>query len=321
MAKKAELLAQAKKLKLEVTEKNTIAEIEAAIAAADTPVVEAKAEVKETTAKAGKRSAKAIAEAEEKAAKEERKSHASEEVVVAKPAPKARPLIERRGKKFREAAKLVDNTKEYSLNEALDLAVKTSTTKFDATIEVHVRLGVDPRQADQNIRANLVLPAGTGKSVKVAVFAEPDDVAKAKKAGAEIAGGDEFLQQLDKGIVDFDVLIATPAVMPKLGKYARVLGPKGLMPSPKSGTVSADVEKSVKEAKAGKVEYRVDSTGIVHLGIGKASFGVEKLQQNAQAVFASIKAAKPASIKATYVKSIFVSSSMGPGVKVVSSEI
>ena len=165
------------------------------------------------------------------------------------------------------------------------------------------------------------MPAGTGKKVTVAVFADADDVAAAKKAGADIAGSDDFLQQLDKGVINFDVLVATPAMMPKLGKYARVLGPKGLMPSPKSGTVTTDIAKAVSEAKAGRVEYRVDSTGIVHLGIGKISFGTDKLEQNAKAVLNSVRSSKPASIKGNYVLSIFVTSSMGPSVKVLNSEI
>ena len=323
MAKKADLLAEAKKLKLEVTEKNTIAEIEAAIAGAGAPAEE-KAEPEAKVAKAGKRSAKAIAEAEEKAAKEERKAQAADDAEEApKPVIKqnVRSRIERSSKKMREAHKLVDRTQEYSTKDALELAVKTSTTKFDGTVELHVRLGVDPKQADQNIRETLVLPQGTGKSIRVAVFGEADDVAAAKKAGADIAGADEFLQQLDKGTIDFDVLIATPTVMAKLGKYARVLGPKGLMPNPKSGTVTKDVAKAIEQAKAGKVEIRVDETGIVHLGVGKVSFGADKLFENVQAVFAALKAAKPASLKGNYVTSIYMTTTMGPSIKVLTSEL
>lgn len=348
-SKKEELLAEAKKLKLSVTAKNTIAQIEEAIAEAKVAkestkkveeiveteaiaeaIVEAEAEIDAEekaakTTKAGKHSAKGLKEAEEKAAKEERKAHASEakaeEAAKPKVVIKTRSRLERQGKKFRTANELIDKTKEYSLTEALELATKTNPAKFDATVELHIRLNVDPRQADQNIRANLVLPAGTGKSVKVAVFADADDVAAAKKAGADIAGSDDFLAQLDKNIIDFDVLIATPAMMPKLGKYARALGPKGLMPSPKSGTVTTDVAKAVSEAKAGRVEYRVDSTGIVHLGIGKVSFGTDKLKQNASAVFASVRAAKPASIKGNYIVSIYTTTSMGPGIKIATSEL
>jgi large subunit ribosomal protein L1 len=272
--------------------------------------------------KAGKHSVKSLKEAEEKAAKEERKAKGEEPKEAQKPKPvKTRSLLERRGKKFREAAKLIDRSKEYSVKDALELAVKTSPVKFDATVELHVRLGVDPKQSDQYVRGNLVLPAGTGKTSKVAVFADSADVTKAKEAGADIAGSDEFLQQLDKENINFDVLIATPAMMPKLGKYARLLGPKGLMPSPKSGTVTTDVAKAVKEAKGGKVEYRVDSTGIAHIAIGKVSFGGDKLAKNATAVFASIKAAKPASLKSNYILSIFVTTTMGPSAKIAVSEI
>jgi len=275
------------------------------------------------TAKAGKRSAKAIAEAEEKQAKEERKTAKkdAEEETKPKQVQKVRSKLERRGKGFRKSAELIEAGKAYSLNEALDLATKTSHVKFDATVELHVRLGVDPRQADQNIRDMVVLPSGTGKTIRIAVLADDQGVAEAKKAGADIAGSDEFLQQLDKGTIDFDVLIATPAMMPKLGKYARVLGPKGLMPNPKSGTVTPDVAKAVTEAKAGRVEYRVDSTGIVHIGFGKVSFGKQKLEANARAILASIKGNKPSSLKGGFVKSIYVTTSMGPSINIDSSEL
>lgn len=288
---------------------------------AETPeavVEEKEVPVKKTVAKAGKHSAKAIKEAEEKEAKEERKATAktTEEKPKA-PAPKTRSLLERRGKKFQETAKLVEKDKEYSLIEALAIATKTSPVKFDATVEMHVRLNVDPRHADQNIRGNLVLPAGTGRNVRVAVFTDVEDAAKAKKAGADIAGLEEITNALDKGNIDFDVLVSSPMMMAKLGKYARLLGPRGLMPNPKSGTVTTNVVKAVEEAKAGRVEFRVDSTGIVHLGIGKVSFGEKKLQDNANAVIASIKAAKPASVKGNYVKTMFITTTMGPSIKVV----
>lgn len=292
-------------------------------------IVEAESELDQDApikvAKAGKRSAKAIKETEEKIAKEERKVAAKTEEPEETAKPKAiqkpaRSRLERRGKKYREAAKLIENDKEYSLKDALELIVKTSPVKFDASVELHVNLGVDPRQADQNIRDTVVLPAGTGKTVRIAVFAEADDAKKAKEAGADIAGNEDFLAQLEKGVIDFDVLIATPAQMAQLGKYARVLGPKGLMPNPKSGTVTPDVAKAVSEAKAGRVEYRVDSTGIVHMSIGKVSFGAGKLGDNASAVIASIRAAKPASLKGNYIKSAHITSSMGPSIKVLSSE-
>lgn len=296
--------------------KKVAAKKEAAIE--EVVVEEKEVPVKKTVAKAGKHSAKAIKEAEEKEAKEERKANAKaiEEKPKA-PAPKTRSLLERRGKKFQETAKLVEKDKEYSLVEALAIATKTSPVKFDATVEMHVRLNVDPRHADQNIRGNLVLPAGTGRNVRVAVFADVEDAAKAKKAGADIAGLEEITNALDKGNIDFDVLVSSPMMMAKLGKYARLLGPRGLMPNPKSGTVTTNVVKAVEEAKAGRVEFRVDSTGIVHLGIGKVSFGEKKLQDNANAVIASIKAAKPASVKGNYVKTLFIATTMGPSIKVV----
>lgn len=279
-----------------------------------TEAVEDTAETK--VAKAGKRSAKALKEADEAEAKEARKAARSEAgEAPAAPKPKTRSRLERAGKRLREAAKLIEKDKEYSIKEALYLATKTSTTKFDATVEIHINLGVDPRQADQNLRDNLVLPHGTGKTVKVAVFDEE------KVAGADVQGIETITKALDKGIIDFDILIATPANMAKLGKYARVLGPKGLMPNPKSGTVTTDVAKAVEQAKAGRVEYRVDSTGIVHLGVGKVSFGADKLMANVQAVFDSIKANKPQSIKGNYVKAITVASTMGPGIKVLTTEL
>ncbi|HUO61853.1 MAG TPA: 50S ribosomal protein L1 [Candidatus Bathyarchaeia archaeon] len=338
MAKKAELLEKAAELKLEVSEKNTIAEIEAAIKAADAPkeeeaevaaeapAEEVKNEVVEekTAAKAGKRSEKAQKEVAEKLEKEARKeagdttpqSEEAESHGKKGKAPVVRPRIERRGKSYRKVAELVEAGKSYSLKDALELATKTNPTKFDASVEVHVRLGVDPRQADQNIRATVSLPNGSGKTVRVAVFAPEADHAGAKKAGADIVGDDNFLKQLDKEELNFDILISTPAYMPKLGKYARLLGPRGLMPNPKSGTVSANVARAVEEARAGRVEYRVDKQAIVHVGIGKVSFGTDKLLENATAFFDSLKAQKPASLKGNYVKSTSVTTTMGPGIKV-----
>jgi large subunit ribosomal protein L1 len=301
-------MAEAKK-----TTKKTTKKVEEEII--ETPVVETVKEVK--PAKAGKRSAKAIEESEAKVAKEERKeAEAADEAPKAKAfQPPTRPLIERRGKGYRKSAELVDKTKAHTLKEGLDLAIKTSHVKFDASVELHVRLNIDPRQADQNLRDIVILPAGTGKDVRVAVFADADQIAAAKKAGADVAGAEEFLQQLDKGTIDFDVLVTTPQMMAKLGKYARVLGPKGLMPNPKSGTVTTDIAKAVKEAKAGRVEYRVDSTGIVHVAVGKVSFGSEKLMQNTQAILASLKSSKPTGLKGNYMKSMFLTTSMGPSIQ------
>ncbi len=327
MAKKAELLEKAAELKLEVSEKNTIAEIEAAIEGASAPV-EATESVEETTekpaAKAGKRSEKSQRETAEKIEKEARKesgdttpqSEDAEATVKKGPKPVTRPRIERRGKAYRKVAEQVENGKVYGLGEALELATKTNAAKFDASVELHVRLGVDPRQADQNIRATVSLPHGSGKTIRVAVFAPEADVAAAKKAGADIAGDEEFLKQLDREELNFDTLITAPAYMPKLGKYARLLGPRGLMPNPKSGTVSTDVAKAVTEAKAGKVEYRVDKQAIVHVSVGKVSFGAAKLEDNVKAFIESLKSQKPGSLKGSYVKSASISTTMGPGIKV-----
>ncbi len=280
--------------------------------------------VEKPTAKAGKRSEKALKAVEDKQAKEERKVQKTdvEEKAPAKVAPtKVRSRLDRRSKSYRKVYELLEAGKLYTLKEAVELATKTSTTKFDASVELHIRLGVDPRQADQNLRDTVVLPAGTGKTLKVTVFADGDQLTAAKKAGADVAIGDEFLQQLDKGTLDFDILITTPQNMAKLGKYARLLGPKGLMPNPKSGTVTTDLTKAVTEAKAGRVEYRVDSGGIVHVAIGKVSFGAEKLLENAQAIVQSIKANKPGSVKSSYVRSVFVTTSMGPSIAVELSEV
>lgn len=320
MARKADLLEEATKLGLEMTTKNTVAQIEAAIAdsTTETPKEE------KTTAKAGKRSEKALAEVDAKLEKEARKEAGdtapqTEEAEARSkkgPKPTVRPVIERRGKAYQNVAKLVEKDKVYALADALAIAIQTNPAKFDASVEIHVRLSVDPRQADQNIRATVSLPNGTGKTIRVAVFAPEADHAAAKKAGADVIGDEEFIKQLDKEQIDFDILVATPQYMPKLGKYARLLGPRGLMPNPKSGTVATDVAKAVTEAKAGKVEYRVDKQAIVHLAIGKVSFGADKLAVNAKAFFDSLQSQKPTSLKSAYVKSTSISTTQGPGIKV-----
>jgi len=312
---------KAAKAKKQVEKEEKVAEtIEKQVAEAEIIAEAAPAKEKtvaKETAKAGKRSAKAVAEAEEKHAKEARKAEKPTTSEAKKTSKKpTRPKLERAGKKFREAAKLVEKDKAYSLPEALELATKTSPSKFDATVELHINLGVDPRQADQNVRGTVGLPEGTGKASRVAVIAEEDDDKKAKSAGADLVGADKILAALDKEEIEFDVLVATPAMMPKLAKYARLLGPKGLMPNPKSGTVTTDVSKAVAEAKAGKVEYRVDSAGIIHLGVGKVSFGTEKLVKNTQVIIDAVKAAKPASLKGTYIKTAHVTTTMGPSIKV-----
>jgi large subunit ribosomal protein L1 len=325
MAKKAELLEKAKELNLEVSEKNTVAEIETALQSASTPTEAIVVDTEgKTTAKAGKRSEKSITEAKEKAEKEARKesgdttpqSEEAESRTSKGPKPIVRPFIERRGKKYQTSAKLVEKSKVYNLTDAIELATKTSPSTFDASVEVHVRLGVDPRQADQNIRTTVSLPNGTGKKITVAVFAPEADQAAAKKAGADIVGDEEFLKQLDRQELTFDVLVTSPQYMPRLGKYARVLGPRGLMPNPKSGTVATDIAKAVTEAKAGKVEYRVDKQAIVHLSIGKVSFGAKKLAENAKAFFDSLQSQKPTTLKGSYVKSTNISTTQGPGIRV-----
>jgi large subunit ribosomal protein L1 len=270
----------------------------------------------EGTAKAGKRSRKAIAEAEaeeiRQAAKAEHKEDDAPKVVKRSvPNPK-----NQHGKKYRAAMEAVDRNNLYSLEEGLDLAQSTSTTKFDGTIELHVNLGVDPRQADQMVRSTVILPAGTGKSLRIAAFVAEAKIADAIAAGADIAGEADLLADIEKGKLDFDILIATPDMMAKLGKAAKVLGPRGLMPNPKSGTVTPDVKKAIAEAKAGKVEFRIDKSGIIHQAIGKASFTKENLRKNADTLLSAILKAKPASTKGTYVKAITLASSMGPGVKV-----
>ncbi len=289
-------------------------------ATTDEQLVEAP-ETEEKFAKSGKKSKKHVeevkAEEERQARKEETKKAEQEAAEKPKGAiPVTRPKIERRAKKYQEAAKKIEKGKLYSLEDGLKLACDTSTTKFPGTIEAHVRLGVDPRQADQNIRTTVVLPNGNGKTVRVAVFAPLDEAKKAKAAGADIAKDEEFLKDLEKGTIDFDVLISTPQYMPKLGKYARLLGPKGLMPNPKAGTVTTDIEKAVKEAKAGKVEYRVDKQAIVHIGLGKTDFKAEELLENAKVFFDSLKSQKPASLKGQYVKSVYLTSTMGPSIQI-----
>ena len=221
------------------------------------------------------------------------------------------------GKKYIESSKLVDKNVLYTPAEALDLAVKTAKAKFDETIELHVRLGVDPRHADQQVRGAVVLPNGTGKSVKVLVFAKGAKATEAQEAGADFVGAEELVQKIQgENWFDYDVVVATPDMMGVVGRLGRVLGPKGLMPNPKSGTVTFDVTKAVEEIKAGKVEYRLDKSNIIHVAIGKVSFGGEKLAENFNVLMNAIIKAKPSAAKGQYLRSVTVTSTMGPGVKI-----
>ena len=221
------------------------------------------------------------------------------------------------GKKYKDSIALIEKTKLYDSAEALDLVCKTAKAKFDETVEIHVRLGVDSRHADQQVRGAIVLPHGTGKTVRTLVFARGDKAEAALAAGADYVGAEDLVQKiLTENWFDFDVVIASPDMMGVIGRLGKVLGPKGLMPNPKAGTVTPDVAKAVQEAKAGKIEYRLDKTNIIHCPIGKVSFGVEKLQENFQTLLGAINAAKPAAAKGQYIRSCVVSATMGPGVRV-----
>jgi len=224
------------------------------------------------------------------------------------------------GKKYVESRKLIDSSALYDITEAIELCTKTGKAKFDETVEVHVRLGVDSRHADQQVRGAVVLPNGTGKKVRVLVFAKNDAAKAAEAAGAEYVGGEEYMHKImNENWMDFDVVIATPDMMGIVGRLGKILGPRGLMPNPKAGTVTPDAAKAVTEAKAGKIEYRLDKANIIHVPIGKASFGAEKLEQNLTVVMEAIVKAKPAAAKGQYIRSATVASTMGPGIKLNSA--
>ena len=220
------------------------------------------------------------------------------------------------GKKYQEACKLIEAGKFYTPAEAMDLVKKTATAKFDETIELHVRLGVDPKYPDQQVRGAIVLPNGTGKSKRVLVFAKGEKVKEAEAAGADFVGSDEIVQKIQGGWLEFDVAVATPDMMGTVGRLGKILGPRGLMPNPKLGTVTMDLQKAISEVKAGKVEYRTDKAGNVHVAIGKASFDAEKLQQNFQTLIDTLIRVKPAAAKGQYIRSVTVAATMGPGVPV-----
>ncbi len=228
----------------------------------------------------------------------------------------------KRGKKYAEAAKLIDRAVLYDADAAIGLVKKTAVAKFDETVEAHIRLGVDGRHADQQVRGAVVLPHGTGKTVKVLVFAKGDKLAEAEAAGADHVGGEELVPKIqNEGWIDFDVVVATPDMMGVVGRLGRVLGPKGLMPNPKAGTVTMDVAKAVKEIKAGKIEYRLDKTNIIHVPLGKASFSEDQLADNFQTLIGAINKAKPSAAKGQYLKSVTLSSTMGPGVKLNTAKL
>lgn len=228
-----------------------------------------------------------------------------------------RSEIMKRGKKYLEAAKLIDRAKLYEADEAIDLAIKAGTAKFDETVELHLRLGVDSRHADQQVRGAVVLPHGTGRTVRVLVFAKGDKAAEAEKAGAEFVGADDLVAKIQNdNWFDFDVVVATPDMMGVVGRLGKVLGPKGLMPNPKAGTVTMDVTKAIGEIKAGKIEYRLDKTNIIHCPIGKLSFGKDKLAENYNTLLDAVVKAKPAAAKGQYLKSVVLSSTMGPGIRI-----
>ncbi len=226
------------------------------------------------------------------------------------------------GKKYVDAAKLIDKTKTYDSKEAIETCLKTATAKFDETVELHVKLGVDSRHADQQVRGAIVLPNGTGKQVRVLAICKGDNVEKAQAAGAEYVGAEEFTQKIQgEGWLDFDVLITTPDMMGLVGRLGKILGPRGLMPNPKAGTVTPDIAKAIKEAKAGKIEYRLDKTNIIHCPIGKVSFGTDKIAENFDALINAIIKAKPAAAKGQYIKSCAVTTTMGPSVRINPAKI
>ena len=227
----------------------------------------------------------------------------------------------KRGKKYQEAMKLIDRSKKYDVNEALELVKKTNVAKFDATVECAFKLNIDPRKADQNLRGTVSLPNGTGRNVRVLVIAKEAKAQEALAAGADYAGDAEYLEKIKSGWFEFDVVIATPDMMGELGKLGRILGPKGLMPNPKTGTVTMNIEQTVKEFKAGKVEYRTDKVGNILLPVGKCSFSAQQLSENVQAIFKQLMRVKPSTVKGVYMQSITVTSTMGPGVKVSGESI
>ncbi|MEI7819135.1 MAG: 50S ribosomal protein L1 [bacterium] len=276
--------------------------------------VENELKAEKATAKAGKRSTKAVKEAEAEAEKEARKEIAAEKAEA--PKVQHKPHVKKFSKNQKAMREAINADMLYGLTDAVALLQKISTAKFDPALELHVRLDIDPRQADQMVRASTALPAGTGKSVRIAVLSTDAKKSEAAKAaGADLVDSEQLLADITKGILDFEVLVATPDMMPQLGRHAKTLGPKGLMPSPKSGTVTADPAAAVKEIKQGRLEIRNDANGIIHVAVGKLSFKTEDLVANAKAVLQCVQANRPSGVKGTYVKTITMAASMTPGVK------
>ena len=297
-------MAEAKKVEKEVKEEVVEA-------------VEEKAATK-TTAKAGKRSTKAQAEVAQKEAKEAKKTESAEKEPVKKV--KQKPRVKKYTKNQKAARELIESDRLYTLKEAVELLPKVSKTKFDASAEIHITLNIDPRQADQIVRTSTSLPAGTGKTLKVAVIADEKQAEEAKKAGADMVDADSIIKDITKEKIAFDVLIATPDRMGELGKLAKVLGPKGLMPSPKNGTVTTDTAKATEEFKKGKVEIKNDANGVVHAAFGKVSFKTEDLYTNVKAVVKALSTSKPSGVKGVFIRNIFVTASMSPSIKVDQSQ-
>ena len=339
--RKSDLLELAKERGLDVSSTTTIPELKQLLAANPAPAADDTESIDEVEieagpatesepadadsddqvfAKAGKRSAKVVADAEAEATRQARRQSDQTEPAKTKPIKPPRSRLERRSKKYRQVHKQLTPSQVHDLPAAVELVLKTSTTKFDSSVEVAVALGVDVRQADQNIRSSVILPAGSGRQLRVAVAGEPADLEAGQAAGADLIADDGFWQQLDKGQIDFDILIATPQTMARLGPHAKLLGPRGLMPNPKSGTVTKDVARAVTEAKSGRVEYRADETGVVNLAIGKVSFGPDKIADNLQAFLVDLRSNQPSSLKGkTYIKSIYLTTTMGPSVRLMTT--
>ncbi len=269
------------------------------------------------TAKAGKRSSKVQAEVIEKEVKEAKKAKASEEIINKV---KQKPRVKKYSKNQKAARDLIEPTKLYTLKEALELLPKISKTNFDASAEIHVTLNIDPRQSDQIVRTTTSLPSGTGKSIKIAVIAQDEEAQLAKKAGADMVDADAIIKDISKEKINFDILIAAPDKMAELGKLAKVLGPKGLMPSPKNGTITADTAKATQEFKKGKVEIKNDANGVIHVAFGKVSFKAEDLYANVKAVVKALSVSKPSGVKGVFIKNMFINSSMSPSIRIDQNE-